>query len=530
MVKAWAVYTKRRLVVCKTLQQYERERREEEIAAEMIILDSVSVNWKQSQELTYLESYMKEGSNLVFCNLPEVSLIQNNRRLRDFFGIQEVRAEETTVDGIHLYRGFLLGGETIYQLEDEEENEERQNMELTFPWYILGTGTKAYMKGIPVDEAVELEDRPGIIWRKSFADAPNAYLFAVNGSYMEDVTGLGLLSAMVAETKYYEIYPIVNAQNMVVVNYPGLAEENGEEMERLYNQSMEGVFRDIVWPDLISIYQRNKLGLSCMFTPQFDYEDSNLPRQDILVQYMKLLNEQRGEAGLSCSSISDTPIEQKLSEDKEFMPDYHFTSLYTENLSQEEINIVLEQEWLSEVRTVITDYTEDREVVGFCTEDVTRQSALTDGFKHTYREDFRLKSVETALGYSSVMIDMNEVAYSGAGEDTWKDISYDFGWNIKYYWKPFQSFEGTTLSQCDKRIRNFLTLNYQERRKNNIISLEVFGLKEPVWFILRTKDETIENMEGGTWQRLEENIYLLEVENEKVSLEMRPDKYYYIYE
>lgn len=533
VAKAWAVYTKRGFRAYGTLQQYETGK-EETDTPEMILLDSGSIDWEQAEELVCLETYLREGSNLVFCNLPEASLIGRNRRLRDFLGIQEVRSEETTVEGVHLYKGFLLGGETIYRTEDEEENEKRQDMELTFPWYILGTGTKPYMKGIPEDETLKLEERPGIIWRKSFADMPNTYLFAVNGSYMEDVTGIGLLSAMAAETKYYEIYPVVNAQNLVVANYPGYARENEQEMERLYSQSMETVFRDIIWPDLISVYQRNQLGLSCMIAPQFDYEDDNVPKRDMAVNYMKLLNEQMAEGGLSCINMSDTDIGRKLAEDRAFMqealPDYQFTSLYVGNLPQGEIDSALGEEWLGQVRTVVTGYTEGEEVIGFCSENVTKQSALTDGFKHTYREDFRLKSVETALGYSNVTIDINEVAYSGDGEDTWKDISKDFGWNIKYYWAPFRMFEGTTVSQSDERIRNFLALDYREERENSVISLEISGLHEPVWFILRTKDETIENMEGGIWQRLEENAYLLKVENEKVSLEMRPDRYLYKYD
>lgn len=537
VAKAWAVYTKRRLHVYGTLRQYatekEDEKKEKTFVPEMILLDSGSVDWKQAQELDYLEQYLREGSNLVLCNLPEASLIKRNQRLMEFLGIREVREEETTVDGIHLYKGFLLGGETIYQTEDEEEKEKRQDMELTFPWYIPGKGTKSYMKGIPEDETVELEDRPGIIWRKSFEDAPNAYLFAVNGSYMEDVTGLGLLSAMAAETKYYEIYPIVNAQNLVVANYPGFAEENEEEMERLYSRSMKGVFRDIIWPDLISIYQRNRLGLSCMITPQFDYEDDNLPEQDMLVHYMKLLNEQKTEGGLSCVSRSDTDIGQKLSEDEAFMrealPEYQFTSLYVGNLAQEEINAALQEEWLSAVRTVVAGYAEGGEAIGFCTEDVTKQSVLTNGFKYTYREDFRMRSVQTALGYSSVLVDINEVAYPEEEDSTWKDLSYDFRWYIRYYWKPFRAFGRTTVSQCDERIRNFLALDYREERENNVISLEIPGLREPAWFILRTQDEAVRNMEGGTWKRLEEHVYLLEVENEKVSLEMSPDEYVYLY-
>lgn len=533
-VKAWAIYTKREEDCFGTLQQYETEKEDSGSLTEMIILNPACIDWEVRQEMDELEEYVKNGIHLVFCGLPEPSVIEKNRRLQDLLGIQEVRAQETTVAGIHLYKGFLLGGETIYQTEDEEENEKRQDMDLTFPWYILGSGTKAYMKGIPEDETVELEERPGIIWRKSFDNDVNSYVFAVNGSYMDDVTGLGLLSAMAAEAKYYEIYPVVNAQNFVVANYPGLACENEEEMQRLYAQSMDGVFRDVIWPDLVSVYQRNQLGISCMIAPQFDYEDDNEPEEDQLIHYMKLLNEQRAEAGLSGVSVSNTILEQKLSEDRTFLqnmlPDYRFTSLYIGEGTQEDVETALQEEWLSQVRTVVAEYTGDNEILGFCSESVTKQTILTDGFMHTYREDFRLKSVETALGYSSVGIDMIKVAYSGEGEDTWKDISYDLGWNIRYYWKPFQKFEGTTVSECDKRIRNFFMLDYRMERNGSVISLEISGLQEPVWFLLRTKDEAIEGMEGGSWQRLEDNIYLLEVESEEVILEMVPDQYFYIFE
>lgn len=534
VVRSWAIYTKRELHTYGALQQFEIEKEGGQALPEMLILDSANVDWEQTQELDRLEKYVKEGINLVFCNLPDASIIGSNRRLQEFLGIREIRAEETTVAGIHLYKGFLFGGESVYWTEDEEENEKRQDMELSFPWYILGTGTKAYMKGIPKEEGVELEDRPGIIWRKSFGKAQWGYLFAVNGGYMEDSAGLGLLSAMTAETKYYEIYPIINAQNMIVANYPGLSNENEKEMERLYGQTMEGVFRDIIWPDLISIYQQNKLGLSCMIAPQFDYQDEHLPEANQMVHYMKLLNEQKAEAGLSCTSISDTSLDQKLSEDEAFMkealPEYRFTSLYTGNLSLDEVNAILQKEWLSAVRTVITDDAKGSEIIGFASENVTKQSILTDGFEYTYREDFRLKSVETALGYSSVLVDMNEVAYSGEGNETWKDISHDLKWSIKFNLKPFRTFSKTTASQCDERIRNFFILEFTQARSGDRIDLEVFDLHDPAWFILRTKDEEIVSMEGGSWQRLEDNIYLLEVENEKVSLHMKPDRYTYIFE
>ena len=40
----------------------------------------------------------------------------------------------------------------------------------------------------------------------------------------------------------------------------------------------------------------------------------------------------------------------------------------------------------------------------------------------------------------------------------------------------------------------------------------------PAWFILRTHNESIKDMEGGSWQKLEEGAYLIEVQEEEVTL------------
>lgn len=304
--------------------------------------------------------------------------------------------------GIHLYEGFLLGGEQIYYAEDEEVNEKKQDMELTFPWYTLESGTKTYMSGI-MEETVNYMDYPPVIWRNSLK---STFVFAVNGDYMEDASGLGLLSAMSAQTKECEIYPVVNAQNLVMLNYPGLAEENEEEMMRRYSRSSQKVIRDIMWPGIITAYRKNSLGLTAMMALQFDYEDGNMPKQERLIYYMKLLNEQNAETGLSGICISDTKLGDKLREDERFVregiPNYRFTSFYAGELSEEEIGSVLGNGILADVRTVVEDYHGDSEIIGYVSEQVTKQVALSNGLKYTYREDFRNKCVETALGYSKL--------------------------------------------------------------------------------------------------------------------------------
>lgn len=536
MVKTWALYSKRGLKTYASIAEFGKS---EDAAAEgsacpkMVILDPGGVNWEEESAVQSLEAYVRAGMNLVFCGLPDVDVIEKNASLRQLLGIKKIAARTTTVAGTHLYEGFLLGGEMIYEAENAEENRKKQDMDLTFPWYRLTSGTRVYMKGVPKDKSIRSEQFPPVIWEKSFGTAS---VFAVNGTYMEDVTGLGLLSAMEAKTKAYTIYPVVNAQNLVVANYPAMAAENSNEMMRRYSQSMKNVMRDIIWPTIVEAQYHNALGLSCMLTPQFDYSDKNEPDQELFIYYMKLLNEQGAEAGISGINVSNTPIEQKLTADQEFiqraLPDYPFTSLYAGELDETVVAAALQQDILKDARTVVADYDGDSEILGYATDTITEQMTVADGLKYTYRQDFRTKSLETALGYSSVLVDVMRAAYpKDKSNDVWKDIARDMSWDLQYYWKNFKTFSGTTVSECDERIRNFLAVDYQERQKDGTIHLNVSNNQGTTWFVLRTNSKKIKKIQGGNWEKIEDDVFLIEAEQENVTITLESAaEFKYIYQ
>lgn len=515
VVHSWVNYTKRESEMYSTVEEYKGD----SPLPAMLVVDAEHLGWEK-ESCERLKEYVEQGVNLVFCNLPDVSVIKDNQALKNLLGIKEVRQEETTVEGIHLYEGFLLGGEIVYRTEDEEEYEKKQDMELTFPWYSLSSNTKAYMCGVPEKE-MDVKDYPPVIWKKNFGDA---HVFVVNGGYMNDAAGLGLLSAMSAESKDYELYPVVNAQNMVITNCPGMAPENEKEIEKRYGQSMTEVFRNVIWPSVVSVYRRSTLGLSCMIAPQYDYEDDNFPSQTEFEFYMKRLKEQSAEAGLSGESVSDTPIRQKLNEDERFvkkaLPDYKFSSFYSGELTELELDSVLQEKMLETVRTVVKDYDGGSEVIGYQSEHITDQSILSNGVEYTYREDFRMRSVQTALGYANVGMDIGAAVYPDSSQVEIDKMISDFSWNVRTYWENFNGFSGTTLSESDQRIRNFLALDYKESRDGNVIRLDFTGTDAPVWFILRTDDERIRRIEGGNWKLLEEGVYLIEADSTHVTIEL----------
>ena len=42
-----------------------------------------------------------------------------------------------------------------------------------------------------------------------------------------------------------------------------------------------------------AVYEKNQLGLTCMLTPQFDYDDKNEPDKADLEYYLRMINEER---------------------------------------------------------------------------------------------------------------------------------------------------------------------------------------------------------------------------------------------
>lgn len=517
VVELWAFYTKRYLESYASLQQYDMRT---DSLPEVLVLDSAYMDWSSDTER--LVELTEEGVNIIFCNLPESSVIAGNDQLRRLLGISRIR-EPVAVEGIHLFQGLLLGGEKLYIAEDEA-SEKNQDLELQMPWYQLSSGTKSYMVGMLDEEEVKNEEMPAIIWRSSVGTAS---VFAVNGSYLEDNSGIGILDGMMAEMSSYELYPIVNAQNLVMVNYPGLADENYVKMMELYSQSAEAVSRDIVWPGITSVLQKSNAELTCMMTSVINDQSGSQPQADLLIYYMKLMKELGAEAGLSSVHSEETEPSKKLDNNlvflKENIPDYEIRCYYLEKMEDY-------QSLPEEVRTLYAAYDGLEAPVSYSAEDITLQRATNDGYSHTFSEDIRLNSMESALGYSSILVDLKQVIYPEGREDSWEKLFEKFSSNTLTYWNAYDIFEGTTLSESDKRIREFLALNYVRERKEDTVYLDIAEFKGEAWFILRTHGEEIVSAKGASWEKIEKDAYLIEASESQVQLELRETSQTFYYE
>lgn len=518
-VSRWCTYAKWDISKCSSMEKFKEN---DKNLPGMLILESEK--YALDDNLKKIEELEQKGVIIVFGCLEDPKNIEKNQELQDFLGIYKIVSQKKELTGAKLFEGLLLGGEVVYETPEDKDERDRQDLQLNVPWYQVGSGTKTYMVGLldqsKQKETVENEELPTLIWRNGIR---NGSIFCVVGDYMKDSTALGLLDGMVAEASSYYIYPVVNAQNLSMINFPVFADENNEQMMELYSQSITGMARDIMWPSLISIVEKGGLKMTCFMQPQTNYEDGIEPTSRDLVFYLKQMKEQNAEAGLSLQYKNAESLRDKLNQDAEFFrkadSSYKYGAAYTEEKDLDTVKALMNTELMKNVSTLVCEYTEDEPVISYCTDSVTLQSVISDGMNYTYSDDIRMRSIQSSLGYTNVMLNMQKIFWPERKKDRWQIMQKRFSSNLLTYWKNFTGFDSTTLSESNTRTRTFLNLDFSETRTDDEITLKTS--ESGSWFILRTHGEEIEEIEGGTQKKLEDNVYLIQAQDTTVKIQVK---------
>lgn len=518
-VSRWCTYAKWDISKCSSMEKFKEN---DKNLPGMLILESEK--YALDDNLKKIEELEQKGVIIVFGCLEDPKNIEKNQELQDFLGIYKIVSQKTELTGAKLFEGLLLGGEVIYETPEDKDERDRQDLQLDVPWYQVGSGTKTYMVGLldqsKQKETVENEELPTLIWRNGIR---NGSIFCVVGDYMKDSTALGLLDGMVAEASSYYIYPVVNAQNLSMINFPVFADENNEQMMELYSQSITGMARDIMWPSLISIVEKGGLKMTCFMQPQTNYEDGIEPTSRDLVFYLKQMKEQNAEAGWSLQYKNAESLRDKLNQDAEFFrkadSSYKYGAAYIEEKDLDTVKALMNTELMKNVSTLVCEYTEDEPVISYCTDSVTLQSVTSDGMNYTYSDDIRMRSIQSSLGYTNVMLNMQKIFWPERKKDRWQIMQKRFSSNLLTYWKNFTGFDSTTLSESNTRTRTFLNLDFSETRTDDEIILKTS--ESGSWFILRTHGEEIEEIEGGTQKKLEDNVYLIQAQDTTVKIQVK---------
>lgn len=519
-VTSWAEYTKTVLAAFESVSQLASLK---ENLPDVVVVEGDSL--ELSSDLNTLLDWNEVGVTLIFAGLPESSEIQKYPQLQELLGIRQVVKSSVQLEAVRLFSGFLLGGERIYGAENE-----RMDLKLEAPWFYLTEGTEVYLMGeVSTQELPEQQYRnerlPALLWRRS-RNAAN--VFVVNGDYLSGNTGIGILSAIMAENAPYSLYPVVNAQVLTVANFPGMADENNQVLLSRYGRGSIALNRDLLWPSLESMSENNGFRMSCFEMPQYDYSDGIEPDSSLIAYYLRLIREKNAETGVSLQHDASIVLSEKWNRDQAYLSldaqEYCYNAAF---LTEEELEEWSESgEAARQFRSLSVCLTEGEGLFFFLDEDTLCQTVTHDLLNYTFRADLELLSVQTALAYSNPMLNMLRVSWPEEDEAGW-EIYYELSTsNLHTYWKGFNRFERVTISESDQRIRAFLCMDYEQRREGDTIMLEITGFGSGADFILRTHKEIVAGVTGGSALELESGAWLIHADEPYVELTLEYDKRY----
>lgn len=533
VIKEWSEYRKKEFTALNSLDTVSSI---EDVSRKYLLVDGGLFKTNTEEYAETLTEYVSKGGVVIFYRLPSYNTIRNCDALRNLLGIQRLRGETVKLQEIRLYSGFLLGGETHYSF-DEASDPDLADMDSEIPWYDISSRTKTYMVGF-LSEAeksslgINNEDMPAIIWRSNME---NGSVFAVNGDYIK-TAGIGILDAMLYEAQEYALYSVVNAQNLFIVGFPDLTNENERLMAEVYGMTTEQFCRDILWPSFVAAADKGNWKITSFISVKQNDSTKTAPKTDGLIDYLKYFNEESAEAGMSLGRINSSDIRVSVKDEKAQLDklnlDYMFAAGYVRNENKDKLESLINGngkiDYFGDIRTVVGEYAENERILYWLTDKITYQNVTTDAYKHSYKDNLRLKSIETGLGYSNVQADIYRILNPENEKDQWENLADKMAANIDTYWKPFSAFDKTTVSQSDEKVRNFLNGKVTSSKNGNTVTVKTENYEGEAYLLFRTHGEELYEMTGGSFKKIEDNAYLLTLTEDtaKISLKSEINPYY----
>ncbi len=520
-VYEWCNYTKRNLLVYKTVSQYHRYN---EKYPDAVLIDSDYVNIDSDIDtFSLLTDY---GINLVFCTLPSYSAISENQRFEQLCGISPHR-ESVNASGLKLYSGFLFGGEAWYTKENDPDGK-FQNMKLTMPWYNTSNATKTYMSAVVESEdgsKIDNEDQPAVIWRKSH---DHAYVFCINGDYIKDISGIGILTAIMSESKDLDIYPVVDSQSVIVNNFPMFSFENDDAVEKYYLRNTSSLLENVIWPDISNLAESTGVRFTFMAAPQINYSDNNLVSVREMDYFFRLFSEISSEAGLTTTRDDATSIDEKLTADagifSNYLSNYKFTSIIAR---KDELENVLSSKnsLIDDVNTIVTDSQDygGTKLFSYVNDNVINVECPVTSDKYTYSDDFRQRCFQTALAYTNIEFNMTGVCNPDDEKELWNEEIKSKSTALTSYMKNSKMFTKCSISQADKRIREFMAADYSYKQNSSYVSLDITGAQDTARFIVRLRTGEVENVSGAVCTKVEKGVYLITAQSKHVEMTIKTE-------
>jgi len=448
-------------------------------------------------------SYLENGTNIIFTQMPDYQNVTGDKDYMELLGILKCRQENVNVEELHIFNDFFVSKERIYSNRDFYGDKNKFKMEI--PYYELRAGYQVFAQAKIKD--TEYLDYPPVLWR-TYTD--NGYVFVVNTDVFEGKGVIGLLTAFVSQCESYDVYPVVNAQTVSVINFPVMNNENEELFEATYDRDMHSFSRDILWPGISTILQNYNKSYNFFMAAKLDYSTEKMSNNPDLGYYYSEIVSKLGTLGVSYDQVSDVSLstinETVKSEIQKEVEEYNQIAAYVPESALGEEDCVKN----GKSNIILTDMSDERPIIEKEEDGTIRTCFTSSGVDHNIRQDLSLVGIETALGLDMQSTNIKEVLFKN--DDTyWEKVSSTWASETTYI-KDFEEFDTVSVEESMGRISNFLVIDYKtERLADNSISVHITSDSNSGYFVVRLWNEQITGMSSGSFEKVNDTTYLISV-------------------
>lgn len=444
-----------------------------------------------------------QGTDIIFAVLPSDEEL--TEEWTELLGIRYL-GEPYMQKGIVSLDNFFIGGISWYQ--DYRIRVRRIKTNASCKTFVAGINDEVKQ------EKLRNEDATDIVWRKMFN---HSRLFVVNGNFFSDMQHIGVLSAIFSRLGSDYLYPIVNAKMLFIEDAPFLSDENEEIMEERYARNAGRFLEEIAIPGIVSLSMALEIQPQFYGTQYFQDRSGGI-RSNVLSFLHRELVKIGGDIQVSAHQNSQN---KTLGTMEMFgrITERDVTSLFFENYDEGKERQILEAaSKKGNISSIIHNWSSypALSIEG----DYAYIPMMTEGYDMDSTVMLRFDGAASSLGMITHGISMEKIIYPESEEDDWATAYKDFS---AYYYTACQKYswlDGVDAAGLEQRVRQYLVMKPEIIYREDRIHLHVENLYTQGFFLLRT-DKKIKKMSSGKFEKLEDGVYLLTIQEEDTKITLK---------
>lgn len=505
---------------------------------ETIVISMTHLGLLDEKILEILD-WVEEGGCMMMVYPPENDGIL--RSIAGRLGIEQVGDSYAVVDSLHFTQDFMIGGtEKDYTITDPYESSLSVYLAGDCEVYLESGGEYA----VPLIWEHALGKGTVVVDNLGFLDKGYRGFYSASYTLLQDVTA----------------YPVINAAAFYIDDFPSpVPSGNSQYIERDYDMSISDFYTNVWWNDIYNLAEEYGIRYTGMVIEEYsDQVEAPFDRnQDVrrFRYFGNMLLDQGGEIGFH--GYNHMPLCLNGFDYKGVYDDYEFwesnddmkasieeLSSFCEYLfPEEEFNVYVPPSNIlsDEGRQMLSEETDIKAIASVYLPDY-------DGI--AYEQEFEVAEdgmIETPRVISGYVFDeyteiaaLSELNFHFVNthfqhpDDTLdEDRGAELGWermfrNLSDYMEwlytsapEIRNLTGTELAAA---VQIYDNLEVEREYTDGGLHLKLGNFLDEAWLLVRINEGDVEKVTGGKLVEVQDSLYLLQAEDEEISIEIEKDE------